>query len=137
MLLTGVLRATQELTGVLGAMGEIDKGPEGRPKFNSIVSAMDTDGDGQIDFEEFVEWFLQQTKSADPKLAAVLAALSFEHYTPMLEASGWNTLESLSWEIVSRSDLQGAGMKVADGRKLLGAVKVALLAGGFAAANAK
>jgi len=73
----------------------------------------------------------------DPKLAAVLAALSFEHYTSMLEASGYTTLESLSWETVSRSDLQGAGMKIADGRKLLDAVKVALQDSGLTGANAK
>jgi hypothetical protein len=43
----------------------------------------------------------------------------------VLAASGYRTLESLSVENCSRSDLQGVGMKIAETKQLLNAVKEA------------
>ena len=50
----------------LETMGAIEKGPAGQENFTSIMGVMDADGDGQIDFEEFVEWFLQQKNVRPP-----------------------------------------------------------------------
>lgn len=51
-----------ELRLFLETMGAIEGGPRGDSAFRSITTDMDADGDGQIDFNEFVEWFLKESR---------------------------------------------------------------------------
>lgn len=70
----------KELRIFLETMGAVVSGGAGDSAFHDIMADMDSDGDGQIDFDEFVEWFLKQNGGPDAQLAPVLEKLGFTHY---------------------------------------------------------
>lgn len=58
----GTVADERELRLFLETMGAISGEAAGDSAFQGIAADMDGDGDGQIDFDEFVEWFLKQKR---------------------------------------------------------------------------
>eukprot|EP01043_Picozoa_sp_COSAG02_P060282 COSAG02_NODE_7843_length_2822_cov_6.232831_3_plen_102_part_00 len=60
----GIVAEESELRLFLETMGAISGGAD-ESAFRDIMADMDGDGDGQIDFDEFVEWFLKQKQQTE------------------------------------------------------------------------
>ena len=106
----GTVADESELRLFLETMGAVSGGAAGDSAFRGITADMDGNGDGQIDFDEFVEWFLKQKRGEqcsaehsdsqtlpdsasfhltiatqcnagpDPELRALMEQLGFMHY---------------------------------------------------------